>query len=554
MREVMKFSKNYVTDEIITKNVTKNSDSLIGRATIKVMDSEGNLKQEVLTENIIHQNIRDWEWYRIAYQNIVSGNIVSGAYSLATPFKRLMLCTDEEEDTESKKSLKGDLVGVAIVDDDAAGTHPYKGSYDKVNSFTTITEDGFLHNHRVFEFGNAKANGTFSSLAFTYGTFASDYNNSINTTTFSKKLPPFRTSRVQMLGNANLNTPSGLFYKDIKGDLYKYTDSKYYKVINIHQFLNGVENAKLELDHNPNYIDHTLSTSQKHYPVITNVVTRNHKHAEGIETSFDILVYNEDKVEYDRISFSNIKQLIPDFYKYVEAYTSSPSYYGVTVGVSRGLVTSEGNVYLNFSLNSGTSSAPIFQSYDATTKTISGKADASSINAMGIYNIYSKKWIKPPLVDDVICRQLAYETPITSSTNNITSKFIYEDVEYFGLSSASSATQNILFSLDVNGCRENVCLGEIIAGSSSFNSNSSYNYYGFGPMIDEYPGYFLNAYISISENSSFGISRIIPHCTYSKLPAPVTKTEDDTMKIEYDYFIQIPMQFNPDGDHTQMPK
>ena len=42
MREVLKFSKNYLTGETFTEKVTKKSDQLIGRATIEVRDNKGD--------------------------------------------------------------------------------------------------------------------------------------------------------------------------------------------------------------------------------------------------------------------------------------------------------------------------------------------------------------------------------------------------------------------------------------------------------------------------------------------------------------------------------
>ena len=43
-------------------------------------------------------------------------------------------------------------------------------------------------------------------------------------------------------------------------------------------------------------------------------------------------------------------------------------------------------------------------------------------------------------------------------------------------------------------------------------------------------------------------SLIRPYAAHTKLPNPVTKTNNTTMKITYDYYIQVPDMFAEEGE------
>ena len=43
------------------------------------------------------------------------------------------------------------------------------------------------------------------------------------------------------------------------------------------------------------------------------------------------------------------------------------------------------------------------------------------------------------------------------------------------------------------------------------------------------------------------LGRFLPYSSHTKLPSPVTKTNTTTMKVTYDYYIQVPNMFAEKG-------
>ena len=81
-----------------------------------------------------------------------------------------------------------------------------------------------------------------------------------------------------------------------------------------------------------------------------------------------------------------------------------------------------------------------------------------------------------------------------------------------------------------------------IFSSSTSNPQSSINY-------DIGYDYKTNTCIGCGSNRSYmALARFLPYSSHTKLPNPVTKTNTTTMKITYDYYIQLPNLFAESGN------
>ena len=77
--------------------------------------------------------------------------------------------------------------------------------------------------------------------------------------------------------------------------------------------------------------------------------------------------------------------------------------------------------------------------------------------------------------------------------------------------------------------KENYC------ASGTFGS-----YDNFTGGIDFRSNIVICSYTYASASSPIVLKQIIPYSSHTKLPAPVVKTSTTTMKVTYDYYIQVP--------------
>ena len=408
MREVMKWSKNYITNEITQKKVTKNSDNLIGRATIKVLGKDGNLKQEVVSENIIHPGFSTFDWYHRSFRDLVGGWNTESAKD-RVPFYKIMLSTDESEEGENNIAINGNNIGYAHMNDTSGGTDLLKGTYDAINSFSERTDDGFIHRHCVFEFGNAKANGTFNSVLFTY-------KNMYSSTTNTGVTPPFRIrqlpsikgllggSTAQTVYNSSENklipTERKYLYKGVDKKFYVNTSEGYCEVVNLEKWLNGIEAFKSDLNANENYVPYCYSINDNKYIKLENTVVTGHK--QGFSTTFNLNIYDVDThVISETVPMNITTDVIPDLQKYIDSNSSTSSSYNVKAYVEKYFVNSNGDVTVAIRLNTGGSSYSIFPYYTHSMYVKNAKLDLTSTSyealLCGTYSTKLKKWIKKPI-------------------------------------------------------------------------------------------------------------------------------------------------------------
>ena len=59
--------------------------------------------------------------------------------------------------------------------------------------------------------------------------------------------------------------------------------------------------------------------------------------------------------------------------------------------------------------------------------------------------------------------------------------------------------------------------------------------------------YRNNTALGYNGNTILTLNRFVPYSSHTKLPSPVVKTNTTTMKVTYDYYIQMPNIFAEKG-------
>lgn len=553
MREVLKWSKNHQTGEFITEKVIKENNGIIGKVNLYLLDKNGNLKQEVETHNIMYPSYHESEFYKNKFLEFAYAS--RSNYTITDQLNMLYLSDSNNNETYDDFPLNGKLIGYGVVNDTNAGVSEFKGSYDSNNSFLSkSTGDGFIQSHLVFEFGPTRANGKINSVGLTPSIY--DYNNRMTS------LPPFKLQYMPRLTGTGVSTGNcGYVFEDVKGEYYQRKSvssiSKYYKVKNLLRFVNGFEQLTTVAEPNENFNSCTFKCGNDKY-----VVMENHKYTDGnvsteLTTSFDLAIYNiTDGQLFDRISFNDISEIIPDLSKYMDMAKTTKR-----VTVSMPVIRNNGDVILVFNGYGYSSSSTYpdgpsspFPTWD-NTGNITSYNSSSSIYIVGVYNVYSKKWVLKPSADSSFGHRL-YEQPYvqqsydaTNTTNpykeGVINKFEFNGVEYFSMKGYSSSYPYRYIMFNINNDYT------INGWSASGLYNISENYTSNEQLI-------LNCYVKelgifMITNANTYFPRIIPHSSYTKLPSTIIKTSEDTLRIEYDYYIQVPTSFSPTGDYTTFP-
>lgn len=553
MREVLKWSKNHQTGEFITEKVIKENNGIIGKINLYLLDKDGNLKQEVETHNIMYPIYHEREFYKNKFLQFAYASHDSD--SNTSPLNMIYLSDSDNAENYEYFPLNGKLIGYGVVSDTNAGVSKFKGMYDSNESFLNkATGDGFIQSHLVFEFGSTRAIGKINSVGLTPSIY--DYDNRMTS------LPPFRLHQVSRTTGTGVSAGScGYIYEDVKGEYYQYqyvnSKDNYYKVKNLLRFVNGFEKLTVAAEQNDNFISCKYKCGNGKYVKFENYNYTNGNISTELTTKFDLAVYNiADDQLVDRISFNDIPSVIPDLSKYMAMAKTTKR-----ITVNMPIVRNNGDVILVFNGYGYSSSSTYpdgpsspFPNWDNTGNITSYNSN-SNIYILGVYNVHSKTWIIKPSADSSFGHALynqPYVDPGYDSTDNqnpykssVINKFEFNGVEYFTLNGYSSSYPYRYIMFRINDDYT------LHGWSTSGLYNKSENY----PSTSQQS---LNCYVKelgifMYTDATTYFPRIIPHSSYTKLPSTIVKTSEDTLRVEYDYYIQVPTTFSPTGDYTTFP-
>lgn len=559
MREVFKWNKNHITGEVITEKVIKESSKVIGQAKVLVYDKDGNLTNETFTENIITDTDFQGEVYRSAYNDIMFGGRYYGFGSSnggprqPVAFRNIVLGTaDREEDKENIFGDCGDIIGWCPRTNTNAGSDTTRGVYNPTESYTEF-KDGYYHAHLVYDFGTSQANGTFNSIWWSKGTFNSNDNG-------GNKMPymcldwnrPLGTSRPRIIGNREL------VYTCRNGEYYKYdsTDKKYKKIINGPYYVQGATNLKLSKKENEqvtNFIEMPLelySLDDGRYLKVENYnyIVGNRA---AMKCDFTLSLYDKSNNKLYS-SFIDLKA-IPAIKNTIDLTISQGTDSNKTLSVdSIFKIDENGYVYMAIRLQpsySGGSYA--FKVYDENTDTMKpGSSKPGKGYCLGVFDIINGSWVVSPSFDTVESGRIQ----ATKQVFDILGRVKVKDEDIYYLSTANTpilrlkahsypfryiATCPSIGNMALNG-------GNISNGSSNIMMGHIHGT-RYIMTTGEYETIDSDHYMNGDLILTYGYS------AHTKLPNPVTKTAADTMKVQYDYYIQVPKIADPEGNYLTYP-
>lgn len=560
VREVLKWNKDYINNKIVNVKCLKEDNGLIGKVNIKLFDKDGNVTNETFTENVIPNVMFDNEMYANMYNKIKSGfyrqNNTGGTVGTGGAFNNLVLGSSLRDENSSNILMDcGDIIGWCPIDSRDAGSDITRGIYNPTESYTKF-EKGYYHAHLVYDFGTSQGNGTFNSIWW------------------ARKLGS--GSICSRVYGEWFNSPGGsrnksaiddyVYYPGVNGEFYIELLKKSNKIHKIKNPLYYFNNSHtLEYDEKEEFkrielpLAHQVINSENDFIKISNY-NQTSGNGNTLQCNFDLELRNKNNEIIDTVKLDVVSNEIR---KYFTRYNSGSMYMQLH-NIFK--VTDTGSVFMTFecmnSTYTGSSSYYIFPKYDDKTDSITG-IDGNGGNGncegfsqlLGIYNIYSKTWVLEPSLTSVESRR------ITSSAVTIR-RF---------LSCVSIQGEDYYYSLDKKQPYYDLLysISETPGKPYRYNikSYSGRNITGYPFSYDGYarychvPGADYLIAAGSSYGSEYGNNYIVgdlklthAYSAHTKLPNPVTKTSADTMKIQYDYYIQVPKSFSTDGDFLTLPE
>lgn len=533
MREVIKWSKDYRTGEVVTEKAYK-PENLKGKATIHLRDKDGNIIQEVVSDNIIVPigattgHISGHALYETLYQSLMpSSNYPQGVqYSKSTPpgFGVIILSTDASMETEENLYRKGSVVGWCPRTDQNPGKDVTRGSYNPTESYV-VYEDGYYHAHLVYDFGTSQGNGEFNSIWWTPAPY---------TTERSNITIPFRISRYSL---AYRKHKIGLVYggnkykRNALGQICKVESNKYFPLLNTKAAVNGIETAQFSASEGTGGAGASSLWSYNNYKRRNSFTYNGFSSSDQTPAKIraanfvikDISNADETFVEKTVRIFDECPEIAECF---ENAFSKGRSYAYLDVF---SLFTDENGIRWGYIYcATGSSSVKTFPKIDSDGNITPNASERSYF--LFAYDTKNMAWkIKPGLTYTSL-----YIANANSTLINISSwdkKLLYDDIYLI------CAGSNTLYTFNTK---------EVTLDAWSYNSiynegdgtGNSTNCCCFGPY---------DLIITSNEDWGFRITR--GYNAHTKLPNKVTKTSADTMKIQYDYYIQIPYAFTDDDNY-----
>lgn len=555
MREVFKWNKNHITGEKIIERVMKDCSSVIGKAKVLLYDKDGNLTNETFTENIITDTGFQGEIYRAAFNDIMYGGAFNGFGGPRQPiaFRNIILGTaDREEDRDNLYGDCGDIIGWCPKTHSNAGSDVTRGVYNPTESYTEWV-DGYYHAHLVYDFGTSQANGSFNSIWWSKGTFNSNDSG-------ANKMPYLCLDWNRPLGGARprIIRNNEIVYTCLNGEYYKYdnSDKKYKKIINGAYYVQGA--TKLELSKKENemvstFIEMPLELYCRDDGKYIRV--ENHNFIIGtranMKCDFNLSLYDKSNNKIDSV-FIDLKA-IPDIKNTIDLTVSQGTDSNKTLKIDKIFKFDDnGYVYMVISLVPGYGGGSYkFKVYDSNSDTMkAGNTAPGTGYCLGVYDIINKSWVVSPSFDTVESGRIQATKQVWDIIGRIKVKGEY----LYYLSTASNPILKL--STHTHPFRYeafNPKIGDMVmsGGSISTSSNNLIMGHIHGTRYimtgGEYEQTNHDSFVNGDLLLTYGYS------AHTKLPNMVTKTAADTMKVQYDYYIQVPKIADTEGNYLVYP-
>lgn len=494
MRQVIKTNHNFVTGEHYEQRVLKPVQASRNLVTVQLYEAEsGKIIEEAKTENAITPFFECSAYGTIA-QRLNINSLYGGCEYPA--FESIVLSDSDIGELEDLYFIHGNVVGMCNREDTSgAGSHKQRGTYNSAESYSKVEDNGYRHIHLVYDWPTSAGNGKIQNIYWLPCSFSYSYPNST------------RALACMQAYNNRYSTSDIVF--DRRGNLYKVVSgspNKYYKILNMLKFVNGIESAKVATEesfHNDYEVNGYYYTFSSKYTnsnktTFTATLTINKHDTDGniVDT------WTEDMV-------SSVPQLIE--------LKNNSKLCSVQVTV-RAYCDYDGWIGFQIYFDSGSSSYRVFPTRNSAGELEPNKA--YSINIYSMYNVLTKQWLHTPSPWDVWCTYVHY-------TNHTVLKKI--DNKHITTSGAY-----------------------ILVDTSNADVTGEQYTVNWSSLGDEYNSYYpLSMHPTLplctgkSHSRGGGMYVIRPISAQTRLASPITKTSLNTMKIQYDFFFKIPLPYMP---------
>lgn len=493
MRQVIKTNHNFVTGEHYEQRMLKPVQEAQNRVTIQLCDADtGNVIEEAVTENAITPLLESSAYGSIAQQ--LNHNSLYGGCAYPA-FESIVLSDSDIGELEDLYFIHGNVVGMCNREDTSgAGSHKQRGTYNSAESYSKVEDNGYRHIHLVYDWPTSAGNGKIQNIYWLPCSFNFSYPNS--------------TRAIACMQTYNNGYSTGDIVFDRRGNLYKVVSgspNKYYKILNMLKFVNGIESAKVATEEsfyniyevNGYYYTFSYACTNANKTTFTATLTINKHDTDGniVDT------WTEDMV-------SSVPQL-------VELKNNSKLNSIQITAIA--YCDYDGWIGFQIYLNSGSSSYNVFPVRNSAGELEPNKT--YSVNIYSMYNVLTKQWLHTPSPWDVWCTYEHY-------TNYTVLKKI---------DNRHMTTSGVYILVDTSNAD---VIGEQYARDWSSLGNETTYYY----PLSMHPTLPL---CTCTGRYSSGMSVIRPISAQTRLASPITKTSLNTMKIQYDFFFKIPLPYMP---------
>lgn len=492
MRQVIKTNHNFVTGEHYEQRMLKPVQEAQNRVTIQLCDADtGDIIEEAVTENAITP-LLECSAYGIIAQQLNHNSLYGGCEYPA--FESIVLSDSDIGELEDLYFIHGNIVGMCNREDTSgAGSHKQRGTYNSAESYSKVEDNGYRHIHLVYDWPTSSGNGKIQNIYWLPTTFNYVYPN------FTRALACMQTY------NNRYSSRDILF--DRRSNLYKVVNNKYYKILNMLKFVNGIEPAKVA----------TEESFHNNYEVNGYYYTFSSSYANANKTTFTATLTINKHDTNGNIVDTWTEDMVSSVPQLVELKNNS-KLNSIQV-TARAYCDYDGWIGFQIYFHAGSSSYNVFPTRNSADELEPNKTYAVTIFSM--YNVLTKQWLHTPSPWDVWCTYEHY-------TNNIVLKKI---------DNKHMTTSGMYITIDTSNA-------DVTGEQYTTNWDIlGYEYRAVYP-ISIHPTLPL-CIASGDYSGNSGMCVIRPISAQTRLASPITKTSLNTMKIQYDFFFKIPLPYMP---------
>ena len=490
MRQVIKTNHNFVTGEHYEQRMLKPVQQAQNRVTIQLCDADtGSVIEEAVTENAITPLFESSAYGTIAQQ--LNNNSLYGGCEYPA-FKSIVLSDSDIGELEDLYFIHGNVVGMCNRNDTSGvGTHKQRGMYNSAESYSKVEDNGYRHIHLVYDWPTSAGNGKIQNIYWLPCSFKFD--------------SPKSTRALACMQQYNNRSLASDIVFDRRGNLYKVVSGKYYKILNMLKFVNGIESAKVAAEKsfhniyevNGYYYTFSYACANANKATFTATLTINKHDTDGniVDT------WTEDMV-------SSVPQLVE---------LKNNSKLRLIQVTARTYCDYDGWIGFQILFNSGSDSYRVFPARNSAGELEPNKY--CEVYTYSMYNVLTKQWLHTPSPWDVWC---TYE--------HYTDHTVLKKIDNKHITASGAYVLVDTNNADVTG--------------------EQYTH-DWGDLGDEDSSYYplsIHPTLPLCTSTGYahsGMSVIRPISAQTRLASPITKTSLNTMKIQYDFFFKIPLPYMP---------